>query len=1138
MGKSTRGSTADQGVRPTAHKMTQIKPSLDDRYIIQDGTVYLTGIQALVRLPLDQMRRDRQAGLNTASFISGYEGSPLGGYDLALNRAANLLRESNVHFVPGVNEELAATAVWGSQMVHLFDKRKVDGVVGFWYGKGPGVDRAGDALRHANLSGTGPNSAAIALAGDDHACKSSTIPHQSDFSLMNFGIPTFYPGNSAEILEFGRHAIALSRWSGNWAGMKMVTNVCDGGGTVSVSPNVAPIRLPEGFQKHFDEKMIAPFTLKLEMEVNRRRLDAAKAYARLNPVNRSFGAGAGAKLGIVSAGKAFYDLMQALADLGIGRAEIERLGIRIAQFGMTFPVENTFAQEFASGLETILVVEEKRSFLELQLRDVLYNLPARPVIIGKEDERGEGLLSPGGEFDADVIARLLAGRLASSGLDTLKKRQLLLESIGLRPSSMAPPRRPNYCSGCPHNRSTLLLEGQIAGGGIGCSGMGVMLHSANRGYNFAPQMGGEGAMWIGMERFVDTPHIFQNMGDGTLAHSGQLAINAAIASGANMTFKILYNAAVAMTGGQKAEGQLGIPALTRKLAAEGVVKTVILSEFLEHYDAADLAANAEARDRLELERTLAELEKVKGVTAIIYDQQCAAEKRRERSRGKQAEPTKRLVIHEEVCEGCGDCVKQSNCMSLHPVETPLGQKIRIHQSSCNKDYSCALGDCPSFVTVNIKKGTGLKRKKLPALPAIDVPEPVHFSEIGANGYRILGPGIGGTGVVTVNALLAQAALLDGLHVLTLDQTGLAQKGGAVVSHILLGKAPLEGANKTNAASLDLLLGFDLLGASSNETLKTMHAERTVAVVNTAEIPTGDSVRARTQLVGDGRLADVIASVTTRGHNLFLDASRLAEGLFGSHIAVNMLMLGTAWQAGLIPISRAGIEEAIRLNGVSVERNLQIFLWGRKYYHDAAWVESLLAPEVKASETVDYIAKLTAYQNAKYAADFQAFVERVPSELRGVVSKNLYKLMANKDEYEVARLLTSPEFASQISNQWEEVESVEYNLHPPLLRNLGLKHKISVPRWALRMLAPMRVLRGTAFDVFGYSGLRKRERGLVDWYQGLVLSAAASGDMELAREVAALPDQIRGYENIRLASMDRVQKTARELLIPNARSTKE
>ena len=1103
-----------------------IKPSLDDKYTLEQGRVYMTGIQALVRLPLEQMRRDHQAGLNTGTFISGYEGSPLGGYDMALHRAAAILKPEQIHFQPGVNEELAATAVWGSQMIHLFDKRKVDGVLGIWYGKGPGVDRSGDALRHGNLSGTGPNSAALVLAGDDHACKSSTIPHQSDFSLMNFGIPTFYPGNTREVLHFGAHAIALSRWSGNWVGLKMVTNVCDGGGTIDVDQRGPRIQLPQGFTKFFDEKMIAPATLKLEMEVNLRRRLAALEYARLNHVNRSFGAREGAWLGIVSAGKIFYDLMQAFQDLGISGEDLERLGIRIAQFGMTFPLEGEFARNFAGGLETILVIEEKRSFLEMQLRDVLYNLPQRPIIIGKEDELGQALVPPGGEMDADVVARLLAMRLEErTGLESVKARRQLLEALGLRASSMAPPRRPNYCSGCPHNRSTLLLPGQVAGGGIGCSGMGVMLHSVDRGYNFAPQMGGEGAMWIGMERFVEKNHIFQNMGDGTFAHSGQLAINAAIASGANMTYKILYNSAVAMTGGQKAEGQLPVPELSKKLEAEGVKQIVILTEVLEKYTNVALASNATVRDRSDLEATLTELEKVPGITVIIYDQQCAAEKRRERSRGKQAEPAKRLVIHEEVCEGCGDCVKQSNCMSLHPVETPLGQKMRIHQASCNKDYSCALGDCPSFVTINLKEGTGLKRKKLPALPSIDVPEPAQIAAIGKDGYRILGPGIGGTGVVTVNALLSQAAMLDGLHVLTLDQTGLAQKGGAVVSHILIDTKPIEASNKTNAANLDLLLGFDLLGAASNENLKAADARRTAAVVNTADIPTGDSIRARTQLTGDGRLVDTIALYTKRGYNVFLDASRLAEGLFGTHIAVNLFMLGTAWQAGLVPISRGSIEEAIKLNGTAVERNLQVFLWGRKYYEDAKGVESLLAPKVEASGFVDHYSKLVEYQDKAYADQFQAFVESMPEYLRDSVARNLYKLMAIKDEYEVARLLTGSKFKEQLEEQWESIESFEFNLHPPLLRRFGLKRKIQVPAWMLRALASLKSLRGTPFDVFGYAALRRQEREIIDWYKKQVQQAVASGDTAHAREIAALPDEIRGYESIRKASMEKVRQRA-------------
>ncbi len=1103
------------------------KFSLDDRYTRETGIVYLTGIQALVRLPMDQVRRDRAAGMSTGAFISGYEGSPLGGYDMALARVRGLLAEHRIHFTPGVNEDLAATSVFGSQIAEVVGPRNVDGIIGIWYGKGPGVDRSGDIFRHANLAGSGKNSAALVLAGDDPAAKSSTVPHQSELSLYNVGIPFFYPGNTQETLDYGHLAIALSRFSGAWAGLKMITNVCDGGGTVNVDPARLKIVLPEGYQKRTDARLVPPFTLALEMEVNRHRLAAAETFAAANNVNKWFGAGTGGKLGIVAAGKTYYDLMQALADLHVNDAELEARGIRVAKLGMVFPLERRFAAEFAVGLSHILVLEEKRSFIEMQLRQVLYNLPSRPLIVGKEDGDGKPLVPAAGELDPDIIATILSAfGLPARALKAAAPRKPALPGI-------VPRRTANYCSGCPHNRSTLLLEGQVAGGGIGCHGMGIALAESHRGYSFITQMGGEGAPWIGMSPFLERRHIFQNIGDGTFAHSGQLAVNAAIAAGVNVTYKILYNRAVAMTGGQQAAGALPIPELTRKLEAEGVRKIVVLAEDTEIYRGVRVAENCDVRDRLELETVLAEMEKIPGVTAIIYDQQCAAEKRRMRSRGKQAEPVKRLVINEQVCEGCGDCVTQSNCMSLHPVETAFGQKMRIHQSSCNKDYSCALGDCPSFVTVNIKEGTGLRRRKAAGLPEITVPAPEHIAEAG-DGYRILMPGIGGTGVVTINALLATAAILDGLHVQTLDQTGLAQKGGAVVSHLLLSQNPVEGSNKINAGNADLILGFDLLGAAAPENMKTAREDSTVAVVNTAEIPTGDSIRAHTTL-GSERLIDLVDQATRPGHNLFLDASRLAEGLFGTHMAVNLFMLGAAWQAGLIPVSAASIEEAIRLNGVEAERNLKVFLWGRKYYQDAAFVENLLSPKEKKEKTViDRAALLETYQSRAYADEFRAFVASVQKrapELSPVVEKYLYKLMANKDEYEVARMLTDPAFEAGLRDQWEAVESVEYNLHPPLLRAWGMKKKLVLPPWSrplLQLLASMKGLRGTPLDVFGYSALRREERGLIKWYRDLidaVIARITPENRALALEIAALPDQIRGYENIRRESMARVKAIA-------------
>jgi indolepyruvate ferredoxin oxidoreductase len=1081
--------------------------------------VYLTGIQALVRLPVDQMRRDQRAGLKSGAFISGYEGSPLGGYDMALARSGKLLAEHNIHFRPGVNEDLAATAVMGSQIFEVIGKSKVDGVVGIWYGKGPGVDRSGDIFRHANLGGTGKNCAALVLCGDDPLSKSSTIPNQSEFSLFNVGIPFFYPGNTQEIIDYGLLAIALSRFSGAWVGMKMVTDVCDGGGTVEVDPDLPDIRLPEGYQKYTDPRLVPPVTLALENEVNIRRLDATRQFIRLNRVNRQNGAGA--RVGILSTGKTYYDVMQSLRDLRVHD------GLRIGKVGMPFPLDSEFIKDFAKGLETIVIVEEKRSFLEMQVREVLYDQPGHPGIFGKSH------FPPIGELDPDKIAKVLAAVL------NLKPR--VQAAVGHQPSApKAIGARPAaFCSGCPHNRSTLLLEGQIAGGGIGCHTMAMRLMDPTRAISFLTHMGGEGTPWIGMTPFVDHPHIFQNIGDGTLFHSGYLAIEACVAAKVNITYKILYNGHVSMTGGQEAVGALPIPDLTRKLEAEGVRKTVVLAENVEQYqDLSLFASNAELRPREDLQWALRELPKVPGVTVIIYDQECAAEKRRKRSRGKLVEPVIRLVINEEVCEGCGDCVRQANCMSLTPVMTELGQKIRIHQSSCNKDYSCALGDCPSFVTVKIAPGTGLKKKALPKLPPAEVPPPRQVVRAG-DGYRIIGPGIGGTGVVTINALLATAAWIDGLSVATLDQTGTAQKGGAVVSHLLLSERPIEAPAKVNAANADLILGFDLLGVVHPANLGTACADRTVAVVNTDLVPTIDNIRNRAPASGSGQMLDLVNSVTNRGRNIFLDANRLAEGLFGTHMAVNLFMMGAAFQGGLIPISLEAIQKAIEWNGVDIERNLQTFSWGRKYYEDAAWVESHAVPSRDrkgAPQQFDRAAELREYQNDAYAQTYSDFVNKIAEpSLRDVVAKYLYKLMAIKDEYEVARLLTKPSFENEVREMWASPESITYNLHPPLLRRFGVNKKLKLGSWfrtPLVMLKNMKSLRGTPFDIFGYVAHRRLERSLIGWYRGLieqVLANLTPANLPLALEIAALPDQIRGYEKIKEDSIAKVKKLASEKL---------
>jgi indolepyruvate ferredoxin oxidoreductase len=1089
---------------------------LSDKYTLEQGRVYLTGIQALVRLPIDQMRRDRRAGMNTGAFISGYEGSPLGGYDMTLARAGKLLSEHNIHFRPGVNEDLAATSVMGSQIYDVIGKSKVEGVVGIWYGKGPGVDRCGDIFRHANLAGTGKNCAALLLCGDDPISKSSTIPSQSDFSLFNLGIPFLYPGNTQEIIDYGLLAIALSRFSGAWVGMKMVTDVCDAGGTVEADPEKPVIRIPEGYQKYHDPRLVPPITLALENEVNVRRVEAARQFARLNGLNRHNGARA--RIGILSTGKSYFDLMQALRDLGI------RDGVRIGKVGMPFPLDPEFVKEFARGLDTILVVEEKRSFLEMQLREILYDEPVRPVILGKSH------FPPTGELDPDKMAKVICAVLDVDARPVVAPNTQApsVKFTGGRPAA--------FCSGCPHNRSTLLLDGQIAGGGIGCHTMAMRLADTNRNFLFMTHMGGEGAPWIGMVPFVDHSHIFQNIGDGTLFHSGYLAIEACVAAKVNITYKILYNGHVAMTGGQNAVGALPIPDLTRKLEAEGIRRTVILAEDVERYaGAGELASNAELRSRDELPRTLRELEKIPGVTVIIYDQECAAEKRRKRSRGILAEPTMRLVINEEVCEGCGDCVKQSNCMSLTPVMTELGQKIRIHQSSCNKDYTCAMGDCPSFVSVQIKAGTGLKRRTLPNLPAAKVPAPRGMVKAG-EGYRIIGPGIGGTGVVTINALLATAAWIDGLHVATLDMTGTAQKGGAVVSHLLLSEQPIEAPAKVNAGNADLILGFDLLGVMHPSNLGTANPDRTIAVLNTDLVPTIDTIRNRAPLAGPGQMLDAVNAVTNRGRNIFVDANRLAEGLFGSHIAVNIFMAGLAYQGGLIPISMDAMQKAIEWNGVDVERNQRIFSWGRKYYEDAAWVESFLQADTKAKPVFDRVAELRAYQNEAYAREYSEFIEKLPEPaLKEIVAKYLYKLMAYKDEYEVARLLTKTEFEQRVRGMWESAESISYNLHPPLLRRFGVHKKMKLGSWfrtPLLILKSLKGLRGTPFDIFGYASHRRQERALIQWYRELIERVSkhlTPDNLTLALEIAVLPDQIRGYEKIKEQNIAKVKQLAVEKL---------
>ena len=1134
--------------------------SLEDKYALESGDSYMSGIQALVRLPIEQMRRDSRLGLKTGCLISGYEGSPLGGYDLALLRAARFLDDHGIRFVPGVNEELALTAVMGSQLFQSFPEPLYDGAVGIWYGKGPGLDRSGDALRHANFAGIGENCGALALAGDDHVSKSSSIPHQSELTLYNYGVPVLNPSCTQEVLDFGLYGIAMSRFSGAWSGLKLSTDICDGGGIVEFGPECCPVELPELFidgepyRKAMGLMLVVPYSLSLEAEVHEHRLQAAREFARLNRLNRISVRHDSDRLGIVTTGKSYADLMSALRLLRVGDDELRSAGVRILKLGMSYPLEPTIVDDFATGLETVVVVEEKRSFVELQLRELLYNQSRRPSVFGKRDASGEKLFPSPGELDAGMIALGLSkflGPVARLPQPPEQRATDFPKTPGSRPGRG--PRTPSYCSGCPHNRSTLLLEGQLAGGGIGCHGMAGLMREAGRGIEFLFHMGSEGASWIGVAPFSGTKHLFQNLGDGTYFHSGRLAVQAAVAAGVDITFKVLYNDAVAMTGGQDAAGALPVPALTRELEAQGIRKIVVLSEDPGKYQGeSSLAPSAEFRPREELEEVLEELEKVKGVSVMIYDQLCAAEKRRRRNRGTLPKPTRQILINERVCEGCGDCVAQANCVSLLPVDTEYGPKTRVHQSSCNADYTCTWGDCPSFVSVEIEPGTGLRRKPLPELPELSLPEPERKASSG-NGYRILMPGVGGTGVVTINALLATAARMDGLHAITLDQTGVAQKGGAVVAHITISESRIEASQRIPPGCADVLLGFDLVGAAFQKNLQFCDPDRTTALVNSKEILTGEAIRkGLTVLSPDGAYHEAIRRGTRREECEFVNASALAETLFGGHIFSNLFLVGVAYQKGLLPLSAEAIEQAVRLNGVAVDRNLEVFAWGRQYARDPGLLQPYLpaAPAASVPQSFEALVEdrereLAAYQSPAYAARFRRVVDRVrkaesrarpgSETLARTVAWNLHKLMAYKDEYEVARLLTDPSFDKQVASTFASPRRVVYHLHPPLLRRLGFRNKMMFGPWFrpfLRLLAKGKILRGTPLDPFGWLASRREERALVQWYRVLIdglIERLDEATVEEAAEIANAPREIRGYEEVKRQSVERTKAWVEERL---------
>ncbi|MEV4055232.1 indolepyruvate ferredoxin oxidoreductase family protein [Amycolatopsis sp. NPDC049688] len=1111
--------------------------TLEDRYLREAGTVHLTGVQALVRLLFDRVRHDRARGGDPAVFVSGYEGSPLAGYDLELGRRATLLEKHDVVHRPGLNEELAATSVMGSQLVATAGGQR--GVTGFWYGKAPGLDRASDALRHANLAGTDPRGGAVALVGDDPNAKSSTVPCASELALADLAIPVLFPADAQDVLDLGMHAVELSRASGLWTSLKIVANVADASGTATVSPQWTPPEPAGAYRHQPTSRLLGASLAELERSLFTVRLPLVLEYLRASGINRITARGPADRIGIVAAGKSYLDLRQAMRTLGLDN-------VRVLKLGAIHPLEPAIVREFADGLDDIIVVEEKRAFVETALKEILYGVSNAPRIIGKKDHQGRTLFTELGELDPDGIAAGLA-RVLPEGIPSVDAYRGRRRRERIAVPLLA--RTPYFCSGCPHNSSTKVPEGTLVGGGIGCHTMALFMEPDQVGTVLGvTQMGGEGTQWIGMAPFVEADHFVQNIGDGTFTHSGSLAVRAAVAAGVNITYKLLYNSAVAMTGGQDAVGGLPVEKVAQLLLVEGAKRVVITSDAPAKHR--KLPPGVEVRDRAEILRTQEELAAIKGVTVLIHEQECAAEKRRKRRRGKQTAPATRVVVNERVCEGCGDCGTKSNCLSVQPVATEFGRKTAIHQSSCNVDYSCLAGDCPSFVTV---VPTGRKRRrKLAELTtdAVEAPETAAEKD-----FTVRITGIGGTGVVTVTQILATAAVLDGRHVRTLDQTGLAQKGGAVVSDLKVTAEPVEQAPKLAAGECDLYLACDALVGADAANLRVADPARTTAVVSTTEVPTGRMVVDTTVSFPDpgSVLAPLEAAVA---RTVSLDARGLAEELFDDDQFANVLQLGAAFQAGAIPLPAPVIERAIELNGTRVAANLQAFRHGRRLVAEppaAAPVPVTVAKPAAARKLVHAepgselarlldirVPDLVAYQDKAYARAYAEFVERVrvlengPTEITEAVAKHLYKLMAYKDEYEVARLSLDPAFTDGLEEQFGVGTRYAYRLHPPVLRALGMKRKIALGPWfrpAFRLLHTLRRLRGTRFDPFGRAEVRRVERELIEDYRQVVLQALEAGDAGRARALAELPDLVRGYEDVKLANVARYRERQAEVLTP-------
>ncbi len=1140
--------------------------TLDDKYVKDTGRIYLNGVQALVRLPLMQRQRDAAAGIETAGFISGYRGSPLGAYDYALWSAARFLEQNRIKFQPGVNEDLAATAVWGSQQVNLHEGATVDGVFGIWYGKGPGVDRSTDVLKHANAAGSSAHGGVLVLAGDDHGCQSSTLAHQSEQVLIAAMIPVINPATLQEYLDFGLLGFALSRFSGCWVGFKTIGEAVESSASIAVDPHRLKIRLPTDFVPPpggLNIRWPDP-PLDQEARLHGPKMDAVLAFARTNSFDRLVFDTPRARFGIAATGKAYLDVRQALEDLGIDEMKAARLGIRLYKIGLSWPLEPAGARAFAKGLEEVLVVEEKRPLVEDQLVKLLYNLPAgeRPRIIGKHDENGVRLMPTEGELSPTGVAAAIMGRLSRlhGEMPEMHQRMARLEAferIATAPAATSA-RTPYFCSGCPHNSSTKVPEGSRAMAGIGCHAMTIFMPS--RRTETWSHMGGEGASWIGQAPFTRTKHVFQNLGDGTYFHSGLLAIRAAAASGVNITYKILFNDAVAMTGGQPLDGVLTVPEVTRQVAAEGAKRVVVVTDEPEKYPlGTDFAPGVTVRHRDELDAVQRELRDIPGLTVIVYDQTCAAEKRRRRKRGLYPDPPKRVFINDAVCEGCGDCSDQSNCVSVKPLETEFGRKRQIDQSNCNKDFSCLKGFCPSFVTVhggNLRKAPALK---VTAAPDVFAALPLPVAAPLGDSYGILVTGIGGTGVITVGALLGMAAHLEGKGCTVLDFTGLAQKNGAVMSHIRLAVRPEDlHAVRIAAGGASLILGCDMVVAASPPALSRIEGGVTRAIINSALVPTASFVMNGDIDFEAEAMQKALHNATGKTGIDFVDATGLATALLGDSIATNLFMLGYAFQKGLVPLGLDAILRAIELNGVAIETSKRTFAWGRLAAHDPAAVAAQARPVMReetppARELAEIVERrvafLTEYQNAAYAARYRATVERAATaekeKARGraglaeAVARGLFKLMAYKDEYEVARLYSDPAFLDKLHRQFAGNFRLGLHLAPPLFARRdpvsGELQKREYGRWvftAFRLLARLKGLRGTAFDIFGYTQERRTERRLIGEYEAMIAELIAKLDAQnhaMAVEIASLPGQIRGFGHVKERTIKKTKEREAKLL---------